>query len=414
MTAGAPGAPGAPGAADGTIDAADVARWRADTPGVAKRHHLNNAGASLQPRVVTDAVRGHLDLESEIGGYEAAAAAQARIDDAYRAIGALVRVPPGNIAVTSSATASYAVALSAFDFTPGDTIVTTRADYLSNRIMFESLGARRGVRVVEAADLPAGGVDPDSVRTLIRTERPQLVAVTWIPTFGGLVQRVADVGAACAVAGVPFLVDACQAVGQVDVDLAAVRCDFLAATARKFLRGPRGIGFLAVSDAMLERRRFPLFVDMRGASWTGPGGMVLADGARRFEQWEQPHALVLGMGAAVRYALQVGVPRAAARAHALAADVRRRLAALPGVRSLDRGETLSAIAAFACPGPDAAMIVRALRERGVNTSAQSLDENAFALGHLGATSLLRVSPHYYNDASDLDAVEVALGEVLSG
>lgn len=391
----------------------ELARWRADTPGVTRRHHLNNAGAALQPRAVTDTVRAHLDLESEIGGYEAAAAAQSQIEAAYAALATLIGAAPRNIAMTSSATAAYALALSAFDFASGDAIVTTRADYLSNRIMFESLAARRGVRIIEAADLPSGGVDPDAVRALLRTEPPRLVAVTWVPTFGGLMQRVADVGAACAAVGVPFLVDACQAIGQVPVDLGAIHCDFLAATARKFLRGPRGVGFLAVSDAVLTQRRVPLFVDMRGAQWHGPGALTPAEGARRFEQWEQPLALVLGMGAAARYALAVGVDRAAARTHWLAATVRERLGAIPGVRGLDRGEHLSGIASFACAGPDASAIVRALRERGINTSSQSFDENAFALGHLGATSLLRVSPHYYNNASDLDAVEAALRELIT-
>ncbi len=395
------------------ISDAEVARWRADTPGVAKRHHLNNAGAALQPGAVLQAVRAHLDLEAEIGGYEAAAAACAGIDDIYRALGALLKVGPANIALTSSATASYLQAVSAFDFAAGDVIVTTSADYLSNRIMFEALAARRGVRVVEAADLPAGGVDPASVADLVRRERPVLVAVTWVPTFGGLVQRVEDVGDICAAEGVPYLVDGCQAVGQLDIDATAVRCDFLAATARKFLRGPRGVGFLYVSDGALARGRHPLLPDMRGAEWRAPGGYHLADGARRFEQWEQSHALALGMGAAARYALNAGVARTAARAHALAAEARVRLAAIPGVRPLDRGERLSAIAAFECAGPDASLIVRALRERGVNTSSQSRDENTVALSRLGASSLLRVSPHYYNDASDLDAVEHALRELLN-
>ncbi|MDA1082234.1 MAG: aminotransferase class V-fold PLP-dependent enzyme [Gemmatimonadetes bacterium] len=403
----------APPAGTEPITAADVARWRADTPGTQRRHHLNNAGAALPPRPVTDAVRTHLDLEAEIGGYEAAGAARASIDDAYRAIAGLLRCAPGNIAMTSSATASYAQALSVFEFTAGDVIVTTSADYLSNRLMFESLSARRGVRVLEAADLPSGGVDPESVAALVSAERPRLVAVTWVPTFGGLVQRVEDVGEVCVAAGVPYLVDGCQAVGQLDIDVTTVRCDFLAATARKFLRGPRGVGFLYVSDGALARDWHPLLVDMRGAKWPAPGGYALFDGARRFEQWEQSHALVLGMGAAARYALAAGVARTAARAHALAAELRARLANIPGVRALDRGERLSAIAAFECAGPDASVLVRALRERGVNTTAQTADENAVALQRLGASSLLRVSPHYYNDESDLDAIENALRELLT-
>jgi selenocysteine lyase/cysteine desulfurase len=208
-------------------------------------------------------------------------------------------------------------------------------------------------------------------------------------------------------------VDACQAVGQVEIDLSAIRCDFLAATARKWLRGPRGVGFLAVSDAALDRGWHPLQVDMRGANWPSPGKYAPYEGARRFEEWEQSHALVLGMAAAARYALAVGVTRGAQRAFALAAEVRRGLTAIPGVRSLDHGATLSAICAFDCGGPDATMLVRGLRERGVNTSAQELDENAVALGRLGAHSLLRVSPHYYNDAGDLDALEAGLRELLA-
>ncbi len=395
------------------IVADDVSRWRSDTPGCLRRHHLNNAGAALPPRVVTEAVQAHLALEAEIGGYEAAAAARAPIDAAYRSLAALIRTKPRNIAVASSATAAYAQALASFDFARGDVILTTAADYLSNRLMFEALAARAGVRVIEAADLPAGGVDPASVRALIASERPRLVALTWIPTFSGMVQRAADVGAECAAAGVPYLIDGCQAVGQIDVDVNDLRCDFMAATARKFLRGPRGIGFLYVSDAALARGAHPLLVDMRGANWPAPGNYDLYDGARRFEQWEQPLALVLGMAAAARYATDAGVARTAARAHALAADARARLGAIPGIRALDRGEQLSAIATFECAGIDAATLVRALRERGVNVSAQGRDENMVALQRVGAESLLRVSPHYYTDASDLDAAEAALRESVA-
>ena len=394
------------------IGTADLARWRDDTPGVQRRHHLNNAGAALQPRQVVDAVRAHLDLESSIGGYEAAAAARGALDETYRALASVVRAAPRNIALTSSATAAYAQALLAFDFVPGDVIVTTAADYLSNRIMFEALAKRRGVRIVEAADLPDGGVDPASVAALVEAHRPRLVAVTWVPTFGGLVQRVEDIGIVCAEAGVPYLVDGCQAVGQIDVDVTALRCDFLAATARKFLRGPRGIGFLYVSEAVLGRGMHPLLVDMRGAAWNEAGDYAPYDGARRFEQWELPLGQVLGMGAAARYALEAGIARTGARAHALAAEVRTRLTAIPGVRSLDRGERLSAIAAFECAGHDAGSLVTALREHGINASSQSRDENGVPLARMGAGSLLRVSPHYYNDESDIAALESALGELL--
>src|SRR5262249_2719482 len=158
-----------------------LARWRADTPGCSDRIHLNNAGASLMPRPVLDAITGHLERESRLGGYEAADAAADQTQDAYRAVGELLGTAPRNIGVVENATVAFAQALSAFDFRPGDVILTSRADYVSNQLMYLSLGARNGVVVRRAADLPEGGIDPDSVRTMLNHRRPRLVAVTWIP-----------------------------------------------------------------------------------------------------------------------------------------------------------------------------------------------------------------------------------------
>src|SRR4029077_2489466 len=237
-----------------------LARWRADTPGCTGRVHLNNAGAALVPRPVADAVSQHLALESTLGGYEAAESVADAIEESYAAVGRLLGASARNIAMAQNSTVAYTQALSAFDFGPGDVILTTRNDYASSQITFLSLARRRGVEVVRADDLPEGGVYPDSVRRHLRRRRPVLVAVTWVPTNSGLVQDVDAIGAACEEAGVPYLVDGCQAVGQTPVDVARVRCDYLAATGRKFLRGPRGIGFLYVSDRMLASGAHPLLV----------------------------------------------------------------------------------------------------------------------------------------------------------
>ena len=396
----------------GGIADVDVIRWRLDTPGAASRTHLNNAGASLMPEPVVAAVAEHLRLETSIGGYEAAAEAAPAIERTYADVAELVGAAPQNIAILSSATAAFAQALSSFDFARGDVIVTSTADYISNQLMFLSLAARLGVRVERAGDLREGGVDPDAVRALVRRHRPRLVALTWVPTNTGLVQPAALVGTVCEEAGVPFLLDACQAVGQLPIRMGALKCDFLSATARKFLRGPRGIGFLCVSDAALARGAYPLLVDMRGASWTAGDAFELAAGARRFEQWESACALVLGLGAAARYALDAGVERTSMRAHALARETRKRLAGISGVRTLDHGAHLSAIAAFECAGRDGADVMLALRARGINTSAQSRGDALLDLDRKGASSLLRVSPHYFNTIEELDALEGALRELM--
>lgn len=397
----------------------DVERRRRETPGCARYTHLNNAGAALQPASVVDAVTGYLRREAELGGYETADAAAGEITAARGHVARLVGARPANVALVENATVATAQALAAFEFEPGDSLVTTRVDYPSNQIMYLSLARRRGLRVLRADDLPEGGVDPESVaRLLAREPRCRLVSVSWVPTNSGLVQDVAGVSEVCRRAGVPLLVDACQAVGQLPVDAPALGCDYLAATSRKFLRGPRGIGFLHVSDEALERGDHPLLPDLRGAEWTGPERYELAAGARRFENWESSFALVVGMGEAARYALEVGVQVGGARARRLARAARERLAELPGARVLDTGwdgpagDRLAAIVSVAFDGREADDLVAALRERGVHTSSSTRASGVIDMDQKGVASTLRVSPHYYNTEEELDTLVEALAEIL--
>jgi selenocysteine lyase/cysteine desulfurase len=389
-----------------------VRRWRDDTPGADRLIHLNNAGAALVPRPVADAVTAHLRLESELGGYEAADLRQDAVQGVHAAVGRLLGAGPGNIALLQNSTFAFMQALAAFDFRPGDVLLTSRADYASNQIQYLSLARRLGVEVIRADDAPDGGVDPQSVRDLIRRRRPALVAITWVPTNSGLVQPVEAVGAICREAEVPYLVDACQAVGQMPVDVNRIGCDYLAGTARKFLRGPRGIGFLYVADRALEAGAYPLLVDMHGADWTDPDEFRLTPDARRFESWEISFALVLGLGAAVEYAREVGLERARDRAWALAEYARERMGQLRGVRVLDRGAERCAIVTIdpaGRPGPELRL---ELRRRGINTSSPERVDAVIDMDEKGAASALRISPHYYNTADEIDAATGAIRELL--
>ena len=378
----------------------DPAPWRMDTAAaLGGRIHLNNAGAALMPKPVVDAMTDHLELEVRLGGYEAKEAAQADIDRVYEDVASLLHAAPRNIAVVENATVAFAQALSAFDFAPGDVILTTHSDYVSNQLMYLSLATRLGAQIVRAEDLPEGGADPQSIRELIARHAPKLVAATWIPTNSGLVQPIAEIGRICAESGVPYLVDACQAVGQLDIDVAAIHCDFLAATARKFLRGPRGVGFLYVSDRMLRDQRAPLYIDMRGAEWPEEDRYELVGDARRFENWEFAYALVLGLGAAARYAMHVGVAPAGEYSADLARLAREGLERLPGARVLDHGRHLAAIVTVSLP-TRAPAVVEALREQAINTSVTGVH----------GSETVRISPHYYNTPRE---IEVAL-DALEG
>ena len=386
-------------------------RWREDTPGCTKRVHLNNAGAGLMPRSVVEAITGHVNREALVGGYESSDAAEDAVTATYANIAELLGAKPRNVAVVENSTVAFFQALSAFDFERGDVIVTTKNDYISNQLAYLSLAKRQGVEIRRAENMPTGEADPQSVKELLRDPRVKLLAVTWVPTNSGLMQPVEELGEVAEAAGVPYLIDACQAVGEIPVDVSRLKCDFLSATARKFLRGPRGIGFLYVSDRALQRGDYPLYIDMRGANWITADSYEPAPDARRFENWEFAYALLLGLGEAARYALSVGVARGGGRARELAATMRNKLSALPGYRVLDRGKELAAIVTAVVPGWEAPALVDALRQRGINTSATLREYAVIDMAEKKATSALRISPHYYNTEGELETLIDALRAV---
>ncbi|GAA4628986.1 aminotransferase class V-fold PLP-dependent enzyme [Actinoallomurus vinaceus] len=390
----------------------DIAALRADTPGCESVIHFNNAGCGLLVDSVLEVMRDHLSLEAAIGGYEASAAQADRVADFYAAIADLLGADPRNIAFSGSATHAYTKALSAIEFRTGDVILTTRNDFISNQIAFLALRKRFGVEVVHAPDHADGsGVDVEAMAALMRKRRPRLVAATHVPTNSGLVQPVAQLGRHCRELDLLYLVDACQSVGQYEIDVAEIGCDLLTATCRKFLRGPRGSGFLYVSDRVLREGYEPLFIDMYGARWVAPGEYRPVDTAARFEEWEFPYATVLGCAAAVRYALRVGLEPISRRTPALADRLRERLARIPGVRTLDRGLDLAALVTFEIAGWEPHLFKEAMDARGVNSALSFREFAQFDFGDKDVDWCLRLSPHYYNTEEEVDAVADTVAEL---
>jgi selenocysteine lyase/cysteine desulfurase len=378
----------------------DVEELRAQTPGCAHRAHLNNAGAALLAQPTLDAMVGHLRLEAEIGGYEAAEAAGDGIADVYDAVAELVAGRSEEVAFFDNATHAWNAAFYSIPFRAGDRILTGRSEYGSNVLAYLQMAQRTGVEVVVVPNDARGQLDVAALAGLI-DERTRLIGVSHVPTSGGLVNPAAEIGRIARQAGVLFLLDATQSIGQFPVDVDRIGCDLLTATGRKFLRGPRGTGFLWVRSSAVERLD-PYVAEIRSAIWDGGRGFSWVAGARRFESWENSYVSLLGLGAAVRQALDLGLDAIAERTLALGDRLRTALDARPGVHTHDLGAVRCAIVTAAVDGVPAADVATALRRAAVNVDTTVPEHSQFDTEDRDVHPLVRLSPHYYNTETEVD------------
>jgi cysteine desulfurase / selenocysteine lyase len=378
----------------------DVRRARQETPGCEHVLHFNNAGAALMPQPVLHATISHLQLEALIGGYEAAAQAYDAVERVYDAAATLLGCHRDEIAVVENATRAWDMAFYSVPLGPGDRILTAVAEYASNYMAFLQVARKTGA-VVEV--IPNDEDGQISVAALCQAldARVKLIAITHVPTNGGLVNPAAEVGRVAREAGVLYLLDACQSVGQMPINVDAIGCDMLSATGRKFLRGPRGTGFLYVRRSVLERLE-PPFVDLHAAQWVARERFVLRPDARRFENWETYYAGKIGLGVAIDYALEWGLEAIWVRISALAAFLRSQLQAIPGVVVHDLGVERCGIVSFSVDGHDPDAIQRVLAERRINVSVSRLPSTRLDMEARGLPSVVRASVHYYNTAEEVE------------
>lgn len=389
----------------------DVERVRAETPGCREVTHFNNAGAALMPQPVLDATINHLRLEAMIGGYEAADRASDKIAATYDATARLIGARPDEIAVVENATRAFDMAFYAIPFQAGDRILTSVSEYASNVISYYQVAKRTGAVVHVVPNDEHGQLSVEALRGMI-DERVKLIALSHIPTNGGLVQPVEEIGNVAREAGVLYLLDACQSVGQLPVDVNAIGCDMLSATSRKFLRGPRGVGFLYVRRGLSEQLEPPL-LDLHAATWVDTDRYEIRPDARRFENWEANIAGKIGMGVAAQYALDINVDAGWTRIQTLATALRQRIDALPGGTVRDLGQQRCGIVSFTLEDIDAPAIKERLAEHRINVTTSTVFSTRFDMTARGIDQVVRASVHYYNTEAELDRLVEVLASMPS-
>ena len=377
-----------------------IERVRRETPGCEHVLHFNNAGSALPPARVLQAQTGHLQREAEIGGYEAAAEAQDAIDHTYAVIARMLGCDTEEVALVENATRAWDMAFYGMPFEAGERILTHRAAYASNYIAMVQVARRTGASVEVLPSRPDGAVDVGALREAM-DDRVALIALTHVPTNGGLVNPAAEVGAVAREHGVPYLLDACQSAGQMPLPVDEIGCTMLSATGRKYLRGPRGTGFLYVDAGWIERIEPPL-LDLHAATWTGPDAYEIHPDARRFETFEGHVAGKVGLGVAVEIALDLGLDAIRDRVQALAASLRDALSAVDGVTVHDTGTTRCGITTFSCNAVEAADLKETLREKNVNVSVSTPPSTLLDATARDLPPLVRASVHYYNTEEEVD------------
>lgn len=387
----------------------DIERARRETPGSTNVLHLNNAGSSLMSQPVLDATIGYLQLEAQLGGYETAERQQATLEHAYDAAATLIHSTPEEIAFVENATHAWNTAFNAITFKAGDRILTSMAEYASNYISYIRVAKKTGALVEPIPDDVYGQVSLEALRNML-DERVKLISVTHVPTNGGLVNPIEGIGKIAREAGILYLVDACQSVGQMPIDVQKIGCDMLSTTGRKYLRAPRGTGFLYVRRGLIEQLE-PAGIDMHAATWVAPDRYEVRSDARRFENFETSYASRVGLATAIDYALQWGIDNIWRRIKLLSYQLRTQLSPLPGVIVHDRGITQCGIVTFTIEGIDPEEIRQKLALQNINVSVTSRNSTLLDMTARGLTTMVRASVHYYNTEEELMRFSAAIEQL---
>jgi len=377
----------------------DIERARNETPGCKKLLHFNNAGAALMPEPVITSLLEYTKLEAVTGGYEAQEREEDKLANTYRAGARLLNCQPQEIAFIESATRAWDMAFYSIPFKEGDWIITGMSEYESNYLAFLQVARHKGLHIEVIPNDEYGQLSLQALKDKINPA-VKLIAITQVPTNGGLVNPAEEIGKIAKTAGILYLLDACQAAGQIDLDVNKLNCDFLSFTGRKFIRGPRGTGMLYVCSKIAEELEPPL-IDLKAATWTSKNQFSLSSGTQRFEQWEVNCSAKIGLGVAIDYALSWGMKNIEKRVIYLAQHLRDTLSDIKNITLRDLGLKKCGIVTFSINGMKPGQLKQALAQKNISISVSSKRYTRLDMEARSLDELCRASVHYYNTEDEI-------------
>nr|WP_296774094.1 aminotransferase class V-fold PLP-dependent enzyme [Rhodococcus sp. (in: high G+C Gram-positive bacteria)] len=384
----------------------DIDRIRHDTPASVSTVFLDSAGSSLPPAPVVDTAIEHLRREAVVGGYRAANERMADLAAVKTSIATLIGAQASDIALSDSATRAWSDFFYSIPLKKGDRILMSEVEYASNAIAALQRAAAVGAIVEFVPSDPTGQIDLAALESML-DENVRIVSLVHAPTNGGLINPAREVAELAHRYGALVLLDACQSIGQIRVDVSELGVDALSATGRKWLRGPRGTGFLYLRPELASSLEPPA-LDLHSAQWVDRSNFQLAADVTRFEFWECDVAARLALGAAVDYLLEIGIDNVAEAVGERAEYLRASLRTVDGVTVHDLGDHKSGIVSFTVDGHTPTDVRDFLAGNGITVTVSHRRSTLVDMTERGLDAVVRASPHYFVTLAQLDEMVSAL------
>ncbi|WP_426669794.1 aminotransferase class V-fold PLP-dependent enzyme [Mucilaginibacter sp. McL0603] len=385
-----------------TLSEQEIQQIRNETKGTSIVKHFNNAGAALPPDVVVETVVNYLKEEAVYGGYETEYKYREELENTYALIAKLINADKDEVAIVENASTAWGLAFNGIAFEKGDVIITSEMEYVTNVMGFLNAKKSYGIEIKVIPNDEQGNFSLSVLENAI-SPQTKLIAITHIPSTSGSMIPVIEIGKIARKHGILYLLDACQSAGQVPIDVKEIDCDILAVTGRKYLRAPRGTGFLYVRKEVQHKLKL-ILMDSHTAEWVSENDFKIRDDARRFEVYEKNRALTLGLGKAIEYALNIGVDRMWQRIQNLADTMRKQLKDIDGVTVHDQGDQKCGIVTFSINGIDSVLVKSELAAKQINVSIGKAISTLFYMNKNHLSSVVRASIHYYNTEEEIKAM----------
>jgi cysteine desulfurase/selenocysteine lyase len=393
-----------------TFNESEIQKFRSDTRGTTEWTHFNNAGASLPPDEVVETVIHYLNEEATQGGYEMEHQYREQLENVYQLIARLIHAEKDEVAIVENASMAWGLAFNGIEFQKGEVIITSEMEYVTNLLGFINAEQTHGIQIKVIPMDEEGNFSLQALEDAITTQT-RLIAITHIASTAGTVLPVVEIGKIARKHNILYLVDACQTVGQIPINVKEIGCDILSATGRKYLRAPRGTGFLYVRKEIQDTLKI-LFMDGHTAQLINENTFKIRKDARRFELFEKNRALTLGLGRAIEYALDIEVGRIWQRVQFLAGVMRRQLGGIDGITVHDNGKQKSGIITFSVSGVGSSHVKSELAEKKIHVSVGLAKSTLIYMNRNSLSTVVRASIHYYNTEEEINKICEALESIV--